>query len=223
MRLTEKQRKRLKKSLSERRAELERQIDERQRELSVSAKEAGLELSVNDNHPGDHGSELFASSRDRLMLYRCQQQLEDVLSALSLLEEGGAYGECAVCGAAIPYARLEAIPWTAYCIRHAEAAPAAPQSLGAARRPRETGSGFDGEDAWSIVVGWGNASSSVITDEYSDESDMSDDESYVEPLESFLATDIYGSARLVVRNKQYHKYMEQGEGDMTLEPDNTDD
>lgn len=222
MRLTEKQRKRLKKNLSERRTELERQISEQKNELSVSAKEAGFELSVNDNHPGDIGTELFTSSRDRLLLARKEQQLDDMQLALDRLDNG-TYGECAICGKAIPYARLEAIPWTTCCIRHADATPAVPTALGAAPHRREFGIGFDGKDAWGIVAGWGNASETVITDEFTDESDMADDDGYVEPLESFLATDLYGTARLVVRNDEYRKYIEQGEGDLTLESDNDDD
>ncbi|MNO07431.1 hypothetical protein D3C81_2296140 [compost metagenome] len=47
---------------------------------------------------------------------------------------------------------------------------------------------------------------------------------YVEALESFLATDIYGRHVTVVRNKQYQEYMHNGEGEALLEePEAQDD
>jgi DnaK suppressor protein len=45
------------------------------------------------------------------------QTLSEVRLALRRIEEG-TYGKCAVCGRPIELARLEAIPWTAFCIQH---------------------------------------------------------------------------------------------------------
>jgi DnaK suppressor protein len=43
------------------------------------------------------------------------QTLEEVQDALRRIEDGS-YGKCTVCGRAIEPARLEAIPWTPYCL-----------------------------------------------------------------------------------------------------------
>jgi DnaK suppressor protein len=47
------------------------------------------------------------------------QTLEEVQDALRRMEDGS-YGKCTVCGRAIEPARLEAIPWTPYCLEDQE-------------------------------------------------------------------------------------------------------
>jgi DnaK suppressor protein len=47
------------------------------------------------------------------------QTLEQVEDALRRIEDG-TYGKCVVCGRPIEKARLEAIPWTPYCIEDQE-------------------------------------------------------------------------------------------------------
>jgi DnaK suppressor protein len=42
--------------------------------------------------------------------------LEDVRDALHRIEEGS-YGKCSACGKQIEPARLEAVPWTLYCLK----------------------------------------------------------------------------------------------------------
>ncbi len=58
-----------------------------------------------------------------LLLVRCREALEEIEDALRLIERGG-YGRCSVCGAAVPYERLEAVPATRRCVscqaRHQE-------------------------------------------------------------------------------------------------------
>jgi DnaK suppressor protein len=45
--------------------------------------------------------------------------LEDVRDALRRIEDGS-YGKCAACGKPIEPARLEAVPWTLYCLKDQE-------------------------------------------------------------------------------------------------------
>ena len=45
--------------------------------------------------------------------------LEEVRDALQRIEEGG-YGTCTVCGQPIEPQRLEAVPWTLYCLKDQE-------------------------------------------------------------------------------------------------------
>jgi len=47
------------------------------------------------------------------------QTLEDVQDALRRMEDGS-YGKCTVCGREIEPARLEAVPWTPYCLEDQE-------------------------------------------------------------------------------------------------------
>jgi DnaK suppressor protein len=47
------------------------------------------------------------------------QTLEEVQDALRRIEDG-TYGKCTICGRAIAPARLEAIPWTPYCLEDQE-------------------------------------------------------------------------------------------------------
>lgn len=77
------------------------------------------ELSNYDNHPGDHGSEMFEREKDIALNERTEQDLYDTEQALTAMRNG-TYGTCEVCGADIPRERLEAVPQTLYCVQHAE-------------------------------------------------------------------------------------------------------
>ena len=50
-----------------------------------------------------------------LLLVRCREALEEIEEALRLIDQGG-YGWCSVCGTAVPYERLEAVPATRRCV-----------------------------------------------------------------------------------------------------------
>jgi RNA polymerase-binding transcription factor DksA len=58
-----------------------------------------------------------------LLLVRCREALEEIEEALRLIDRGE-YGRCSVCGTAVPYERLEAVPATRRCVscqaRHQE-------------------------------------------------------------------------------------------------------
>lgn len=234
MQLTEKQRKRLKKQLTLRREELERQLLQNERHgLKASMRDALRELSMYDNHPADNGTELFERGKDLALNEQLEHQLEEVIIALENMK-AGRYGYCVVCREPIPYGRLEAIPWTSYCIRHApterlsgdrpvEEEFLAPPFGRTSLDERGDQTQFDGEDAWQAVAGHGNSNSPAMAEDREAldykalylESD--ENEGYVEAIENFLATDLYGTARMVVRSAAYHKYLADDEGDHGLE------
>jgi YteA family regulatory protein len=215
---------------------LEQRVNEnRHYGLNQSFRDSTGDLSVNDNHPGDLGSEMFERGKDLALNDRAERDLEAVNTALDMLEQGR-YGTCVVCGREIPAERLEAVPSTLYCKEHV------PNPHVNNRRPREEflmtppfgrtsldelpeQNQFDGEDAWQIVESWGNSTSPALAEdpEIGDYNDMyieaDEREGYVEPIESFLATDLYGHDVSVVRNKAYRRYLENREGDPLLEPD----
>jgi len=192
------------------------------------------ELSMIDNHPADIGTELFERGKDLALTELLEHQLEKVESALGRMENG-TYGRCLACGKPISFDRLQALPSAEYCIEHV------PDDETSFRRPREEqfmrpamqsdndndddSAMFDGEDAWQIVERWGTSNTPALQEgnRLTDYNDMyiehEENEGYVEPLESFLATDMYGNNVTFVRNDEYQRYMRRGEGYGLLEPD----
>ena len=60
-------------------------------------------------------SQVFEQERDLAMRERASLHLEAVDAALTRLDDG-TYGTCIRCGRAIPWERLDALPWAAHCI-----------------------------------------------------------------------------------------------------------
>lgn len=227
------------------RAELERERTELANRLQGNDKfgmdepmgvELG-ELSLVDNHPGDIGSEMFERGKDLALTELWEHQLEKAEAALARID-AGTYGHCLRCGEPIPLARLQALPSAETCVRHVQ------DDETSQRRPREEQflrpamrsdldhsdtTQFDGEDAWQIVERWGTSNTPAMQEgrDHADYNDMeieSDElDGYVEPYESFLATDMYGNNVTFVRNDAYQKYWERGEGFGLLEPGETYD
>jgi DnaK suppressor protein len=77
------------------------------------------ELTDYDQHTGDAGTETFLRERDLAIEDSEQTVLRLIEVALQKIDDG-TYGVCERCGEPIPAARLEAIPYTPYCIKDAE-------------------------------------------------------------------------------------------------------
>jgi RNA polymerase-binding protein DksA len=58
---------------------------------------------------------VFEQQRDLALRERAQQHLAQVEAALARLD-AGTWGTCRRCGNPVAEARLEALPWAAYCI-----------------------------------------------------------------------------------------------------------
>lgn len=200
--------------------------------LALSLRDETGELSPIDNHPGDLGTELYERGKDIALLEQQELHLQRIEAALRAIEEGS-YGQCAACGEAIPFERLNALPDSLYCIQHAprsslsDARPVEEQFLhppfGRTSMDEHEFSGFDGEDSWQIVENWGNSDSPAMsenrdaTDYNHIAIDAEENDGYVEPMESFLATDITCSHVTVIRNREYDDYMHSDEGDHGLD------
>lgn len=104
--------KRYKDQLTEMRSRLDSTIDQ-----SIVAVAAGAQLPGEDESIGAEAIDTeTAVERTEAGL------LHDVQAALDRIEEG-TFGRCTRCGDTIPIKRLEALPYTAYCIdceRHQE-------------------------------------------------------------------------------------------------------
>jgi RNA polymerase-binding transcription factor DksA len=69
------------------------------------------------NPPGEHDQGVSEAVDKDLALEQNQQQLhQEVVAALERIE-AGTYGRCVNCGEAIARPRLDALPYTPYCIR----------------------------------------------------------------------------------------------------------
>lgn len=62
------------------------------------------------------------SSDQDLVVSQMLAQVRDALRRI----EGGSYGRCVICGRPIEAARLEAVPWTPYCLKDQQKRDKAP-------------------------------------------------------------------------------------------------
>ena len=95
--------------LLERREALFRQVTE----AEMSSRERDLEATQD---PADMAANAYTkellismSANDRRLLALIDEALERV--------EGGGYGECVNCGEPVAEKRLDAVPWTRYCLK----------------------------------------------------------------------------------------------------------
>jgi YteA family regulatory protein len=199
-----------------------------------SLRESVGELSLYDNHPGDLGSDMFERGKDLALNEKTEHHRQEIQEALIAMKDG-TYGNCKVCGKPIPFERLQAVPHTLYCIEHV------PHSNDMNSRPIEETimtdslerfqenehidhpSPADESDAWQIVADWGNSNTPALSADpyFHDDDDYihEDDNGYVENIEAFLATDIYGNGQNVLvypSSAQYQSYVDHDEGDNRL-------
>ena len=85
-----------------------------------SANAARKDSNVDDEHDPEGATIAFELSQAAALLDQSSTGLAEVEAALARIS-GGTYGVCAVCGRPIVEGRLEARPWTPYCIEHAAA------------------------------------------------------------------------------------------------------
>lgn len=85
-----------------------------------SIQETSGELSMYDNHPADMGTALFDCEKDRALNEHAESEMKKIALALEAIENG-TYGQCKVCHKDIPFERLLIVPYTLYCVEHAEA------------------------------------------------------------------------------------------------------
>ncbi len=79
------------------------------------ASELGELASVDVNHPADVGTEMFERERQQALNENLTQLIKQVNNALAKIA-AGTYGVCDNCSAAIPDARMNALPYATYCI-----------------------------------------------------------------------------------------------------------
>ena len=74
-----------------------------------------LSSASGDQHLADHASDLVDLEVDLALEENADHVIAEIDDALGRIEHG-TYGSCAVCGAAIPEERLDAIPYASLCL-----------------------------------------------------------------------------------------------------------
>ncbi len=191
-------------------------------EQPLSEQESTGELSMYDNHPADMGTELYEREKDMALEDHAQEQLDKINKALDAMGQG-TYGVCSVCAEDIEYERLEAVPTTDVCSKHAQSGtvesdrpveeqvlePPHPDSF-EHKNPSEV---KDYEDSFQEVARYGTSETpsdmakgvESYDDLYNDETE----EGTTEEFESFTGNDMDGKNRKVYASKEAEEYEEQ--------------
>ncbi len=107
---------------------------------SASGGNGGSELSNAPFHLGDMGTEEYLYDLNTTLLANEQYIVAEAQEALRRIQNGS-FGICESCGQFITKARLEAIPYTRFCVKCAELNDATPQvslDKGRPHSPKDT-------------------------------------------------------------------------------------
>lgn len=107
--------------LSARRTDTRGRIEALERDFEAIV-EANALVAVDDEHDPDGSSTAFERAHVGSLLEQAREQLLGLDQALERLEQGD-YGQCEVCGEAIPVERLEVRPAARTCVRCATGRP----------------------------------------------------------------------------------------------------
>jgi YteA family regulatory protein len=190
--------------------------------LNGSQREATGELSSYDNHPADSATELFERSKNLAMDEHHDDQIGKIDDALKAIEDS-TYGKCEECGKEIPFERLEAVPYTLYCVEHSpdqnisNDRPAEEEVLeqthGTDFDRRQNEEMADSRNSFDDVAEFGTSETpSDLTGDHEDYNklyiDNEKERGFTEDYESFSATDIEGDDTQVFQNDTEEKYEE---------------
>lgn len=201
---------------------MKQQLNKTEKETDIrdSSREEVGELSMYDNHPGDMGTELFEREKDLALNIHAGAELEKVEQALEAIENG-TYGNCEVCQKDIDFERLEAIPYTTYCIDHVPERDvpsdrpseedilvmANPNTFANKRRAR------DGKDSFAEIAAFGTSETpSDFTGDFDNYNSLYEDglqDGAAEEIEKFTGTDMSGKERGFIRTDEAKEYEER--------------
>ena len=84
--------------------------------LKKNRNQANGDLSSMPIHMADIGSDNFEQEFTLSLMQNEEGTLDLIETALERIEDG-VYGQCEQCGVKIPKARLNAIPYTTFCVK----------------------------------------------------------------------------------------------------------
>jgi RNA polymerase-binding transcription factor DksA len=99
------------------RDQLEAERDDLRRRVSELTKDGSAAQDFDENF-ADSAQVAAEQGENLILAATLGDQLEEVEGALARID-AGTYGMCTVCGDEIAAARLEAMPATPFCIKHA--------------------------------------------------------------------------------------------------------
>ena len=104
--------------------------------LTPAGGQANGELSNAPLHLGDSGTDSFHQELNSVLLENEQFLYDEATAALQRLNEG-TFGRCEACGKTISDQRLDAIPYTRYCVACAQKLESGPELNLNTGRPRD--------------------------------------------------------------------------------------
>ncbi|MGE5582344.1 MAG: TraR/DksA C4-type zinc finger protein [Bacillota bacterium] len=192
-----------KKRLLEEKARIEEELGKSEQfQVNQSISESIGELSTYDNHPADIASETFEREKDLALRNNAREILARINEALENIDKGD-YGKCESCGREINPERLEAIPYTTFCLdcqrveddryitreRPVEEDVLEPP-FGRTFKDNTDYVGTDGEDVWQKVARYGTSdtpSDVPGADSYEDAFwDAEEDQGIVEKIDGII-------------------------------------
>jgi RNA polymerase-binding protein DksA len=105
----------IKERLLKLRMQLEHDIEVKDRQVAEDGDEIDTDRGGLSNHMADDANETFEQETMLTLRQTAERQLMQVNNALDRIEVG-TYGTCANCGKPINPARLDALPFSMYCI-----------------------------------------------------------------------------------------------------------
>ncbi|WP_028279577.1 TraR/DksA C4-type zinc finger protein [Arthrobacter sp. H5] len=84
----------------------------------ASVSDLRRDSNVDDEHDPEGSTIAFELSQSATLMRDADSRISEVEAALARID-AGTYGSCEVCGQPIAEGRLEARPWTRFCINHA--------------------------------------------------------------------------------------------------------
>lgn len=98
-------------------ASLRASLEAEREDLNHQIAEMADDETFDENH-ADSGQVAAEQGEHRALTASLRDSLDDVEHALAKMDDG-TYGKCEASGEDIPFARLEVMPATRYCIDHA--------------------------------------------------------------------------------------------------------
>lgn len=223
----------LKKQLTDQKEYLENKTkSNRNSRMDLSQRDSVSELSAYDNHPADLGTELFERQKDVALDLHENDQLDQINAALEEIEKGE-YGICKECGKEIPYERLEAVPYTLYCVEHTpddsidtdrpvEEDILKPSEVNSFERTYDSRI-EDHNDSFQEVARYGTSETPADTtrdiDDYNSiYPEENDQDGFTEDIESFVGNTIDGERHIYPNETQeeYEKQLDEEDVESTM-------
>ena len=101
------------------RDEFEATLRDARARLAEPQRDSGGDIALADQHPADAATETAERELDLTRVSMFEGRLKQIQDAFARLD-GGTYGRCAICGAAIPDERLRLVPDTPFCVKDAQ-------------------------------------------------------------------------------------------------------